>query len=260
MMLHFRAWIAAALVLVSGVSLVGAQSAESDGGAADREARRLFLEGTDFFERGMFADARERFEDAYELSGRPELLYNVASCHDRLDERPEAIGFYERFVAALPNSPRAPGVRSRLEVLRRDVAVVDEGPVNHGAAHVSGEPAAEEPESSQGTGRDLRGPIAAFAVAGVGLVTFGTSGLVALSRHRNAEAECRNSGCREASLSRVHRASAVADVGLGVAVTGAIVGAVWLLLGGENDDADGSASVAVALGSSVVGLNVAGEF
>jgi hypothetical protein len=42
------------------------------------EARDLFVRGTSFVENGQWADAITTFSQAYELSGVPPALYNVA--------------------------------------------------------------------------------------------------------------------------------------------------------------------------------------
>jgi tetratricopeptide (TPR) repeat protein len=83
------------LVIALALSAVAhAQSAEVDPFAAaeshDEEARALFQAGRRAFADARYEDALDRFRSAYELSHRPELLYNIGHAADRLrrDARP----------------------------------------------------------------------------------------------------------------------------------------------------------------------------
>jgi len=82
-----------------------AQSPAADPGLAYGEtpaqrARGLFEEGRRAFDEGRFSQALERFEEAYALSGRPELLYNVGLAADRLRDDARALEAFEGYLAA----------------------------------------------------------------------------------------------------------------------------------------------------------------
>lgn len=81
-------------------------NAEVDAAELDEAARLLFESASRAYEAGNFTDALARYVNAYELSGRAPLLYNIAICHDRLEQKAEAADFYERFVTEVPDSPR----------------------------------------------------------------------------------------------------------------------------------------------------------
>ncbi len=247
-----RFLFAGALVL-QGLVGVGDLAAQENEGEETRDeaARRLFEAGTHAYEQGDFEGARVQYEQAYDLSARPELLYNIAGCYDRLDQRQSALEYYERFLEALPDSSSAPVARSRTEVLRRALAPESEEPA---------EPAQVEPAPENAAhGRNWIGPITAFAVAGAGLVTFATAGLIANGRHGDAETECRMVGCDESKLDAIDRGALIADIGLGVAIAGAVTGTLWLLLAGRGDEGEETV-VAPAVSPTTAGLTMRGSF
>ncbi|MDQ3032683.1 MAG: tetratricopeptide repeat protein [Myxococcota bacterium] len=90
--------------------------------ALDAEARSLFEAGRSAFEAGRFEAALARFREAYELSGRPTLLYNVGTAADRLRRDAEALEAFRAYVAALPDAPNRAEVESRIRVLEGAVA------------------------------------------------------------------------------------------------------------------------------------------
>ena len=220
----------------------------SDEAELDAAARVLFNRGTDAYEVGNFEDALSHFERAYELSQRDLLLYNIAISHDRLNHQEQAADYYERFVTALPDAGNAPVARSRAEILRRDLAARAQADAEReAAAAAAAEAQAEAQEETvqppprtvpvEAPSRSIAGPVACFAVAGVGLVTFIASGVVAKGRFDRAEDECNETGfCDIDELDRVDRGALIADIGLGVAAAGAVAGVIWWIVGAKADD------------------------
>lgn len=88
----------------------------------EQEARRYFLAGRQAYQEGRFETALKYFEKSYELSGRPALLWNIATAADRLRRTDRAIEAFELFLAAEPDSPLRPQVEARLQVLREEKA------------------------------------------------------------------------------------------------------------------------------------------
>lgn len=90
----------------------------------DREAaRRHFEEGRAFFSAGNYERALVSFDMARRSMPLPELDYNMARCYDVLGQFAKAIGFYQRFLDAVPADPDALDVRQRIDVLRGRIAV-----------------------------------------------------------------------------------------------------------------------------------------
>lgn len=269
-----------ALTVVAWTPLASSQvavSAESeiDPDDFDDAARVLFEVGTREFEAGNFAEALPRYENAYDLSQRALLLYNIAVCHDRLDHKEEAATYYERFVAELPDSGRADGARSRAGVLRASLAedevaaqqLAEERAAREQAEREQAEQAAQaegarrEREAESQRSRSYIGPIAAFAVAGAGLVTFGVAGGIALGRYSDLKTDCEDRICDEADADAVDRVALIADIGLGVAIAGAAVGVILLVVGGGGDDeGDEAAHLQPSVGRHGGGLSLRGSF
>jgi len=107
--------VATALGLASLPDLADAQSSA----AHDTEAHGLFDAGSAAFEDGRFEDAYRYFTRSHELSGRPELLFSLASTCERLRRDAEAVGYYERYLVAIPDAANRRFVEGRLEFLRR---------------------------------------------------------------------------------------------------------------------------------------------
>ncbi len=246
---------------------VSAQEAEGEHAAElDDAARVLFDDGTRAYDAGRFDEALDRYETAYELSQRPQLLYNIAVTHDRLDHKREAATFYERFVEALPDSPRAEVASSRAEILRRSANAQD---AEVAAAREAAERAEQEaaaareavrrppPEPTPEASRSLAGPIASFAVGGAGLVTWAVAGLITMSKHGDCDAE--DAACTTDELDAIDRSALIADIGLGVAIAGVATGVIWLLVGGDDED-EATTQVMPAIGADRAGLLVRSQF
>ncbi len=136
--------------------------------ADDQEARALFDAGTVAFQQGRFDRALGHFVRAYELSGRPLMLFNIANTHDRLGNSQEALDYFRRYLAEVPDAENASFVRGRVEVLQSRTD--------------SSEPAANGvPDETQGAedGTDPTGepsPAGGGAGVGVGPVSTGAGG------------------------------------------------------------------------------------
>ena len=88
----------------------------------EAEARALFEAGRNAFEDGRFDAALQRFTEAYALSHRPELLYNIGQAADRLRHDAEAVRAFEQYLELVPDAPNRRRVELRLEALRRLMA------------------------------------------------------------------------------------------------------------------------------------------
>jgi tetratricopeptide (TPR) repeat protein len=125
------AWVvgAFALALVSGAG-AQAQAQAASGSSAevpvqsdyDREARFLFEAGRTAYDAGRYKEALGHFQRAYDLSQRPQLLYNVGQAADRLRQDELALDAFERYLSALPAADNRPAVEERIKVLREVLA------------------------------------------------------------------------------------------------------------------------------------------
>jgi tetratricopeptide (TPR) repeat protein len=98
----------------------------------EEQAKALFEESTELYARGSYAEAAERLERAYELSGRAVLLFNLANAYERNGDFELAAQRLRRY---LPNAPtaeqsflrlRIATLEERLEEKRRAAAEIQE--------------------------------------------------------------------------------------------------------------------------------------
>lgn len=113
----------AALVSLSATSTTAAQTASP----TDTDARTLFELGENAFESGRYRAALDFFQQAYDLSGRPQLLFNIGQAADRLREDARALAAFEGYLQALPTASNRGVVEARIAILRQ-VTARSEGP------------------------------------------------------------------------------------------------------------------------------------
>lgn len=123
--------------MIFGVLLAVPVNAQVPDSSRDEEARRLFQAGQIAYEDARYADALGYFERSYELSQRPELLFNIGQTADRLRDDERAIAAFERYVELLPDAENRRQVEVRLDILRTRSTPVADPPA----------PSAEEPRS-----------------------------------------------------------------------------------------------------------------
>lgn len=103
--------------LLASARTVDAQRNGRAVATADDEARALYDAGVMAYGNGRFGEALERFQRAYELSHRPALLFNVASCQDRLRQDARAVESYRAYLEAQPDAENRGFVEERIRFL-----------------------------------------------------------------------------------------------------------------------------------------------
>lgn len=227
--------------------------------ALDEEARQLFEAGETAYSNGRYERALEYFTRAYELSGRPVLLFNVGLAAELAREDARALEAYRQFLELVPESPQHTRVRTRIRELEARVGSSESSPES--ARDDAADPApdavddadtAPAPASSgaDGTvGWVVLGASAAVAIAGVVLVG------VALGDVAAVENAPMNSAWAdvEGAAGRAEPLSIAGFVALGVGIAGAGLG---LALGLTAAGSDTQASLRVGPG----GLALTGSF
>lgn len=115
-------------------------------------AQRHHEDGVRFFEAGNYEAARVEFEAALGLSKEPEVLFNLSLAAEKQGQFADAIGYAERYLAAVPSSLDAEKVRERIAGLRAKLA----GDAARGVAVSVPQPVAD----------DVHKPVAAVDVRG----------------------------------------------------------------------------------------------
>ncbi len=141
-MTRVAAWILACCLAFAWVAGARAQDVSTATGLADDEAHARFEAGRVALAAGRNEAALENFTAAYELSRRPELLYNIAIAADRLRRDDVALDAFERYLAAMP----ADQVQNRAEVESRVTALRAAHAAASQSALASSSPSSVHPE------------------------------------------------------------------------------------------------------------------
>jgi|SRR5579871_290818 len=78
--------------------------------------------GASYYQEARYEDALREFSEAYRLSKKPPLLFNVSLCQERLGRLDDAIASLERYLAEDPNTPDRGVVEARLRTFREQKA------------------------------------------------------------------------------------------------------------------------------------------
>lgn len=113
--------VCALAAVLHPTSIAHAQDEEAVSESLDSAARALFLDGRRAFESGDFETALARFQQAYDISHRVPLLWNIATTLDRLRRDEEALRMFEQYIAAAPEAGNRSEVEGRIRVLREAV-------------------------------------------------------------------------------------------------------------------------------------------
>lgn len=190
--------------------------------SAETRARAAFNSATVFFDAGDYEHALADFTRAYEESGRPELLYNIALCHERLERYEDAITALQRFGAAGAPGHDVESVQERVDELHRRIE--ERGPLpepdGEDDADVAAAPASDPPPVVA---------IAGFSVAALGVVGFAIFGPLLLVEDQALWNEC-GASCASRRVSMLETWGILTDVSLGVALAGAVVGVIGLVV------------------------------
>lgn len=260
-------WLAFGLALLLAASnmITSDAAAQAQATPSDTEARarEAFQRGRVHYDNGEFAQAADAFTEAYELSGRDVLLYNLYLAHrdaNHPDEAAEALRGYLTKVEVIENRPQ---LEARLKALEAGIAERKAAAEQNQATPG---PAAPEPETNVAQPTEEANPnwwIMPVAVASGGaamvLGSIGT-GLAANSKNQKLEDECVDGECPASLKSTADQGrtlSLATDVLLfgGLAVVG--VGAVLFFLK-RPSPTSGTADAAQARMRSDVGCSALG--
>lgn len=113
-----------AIVLVVAALCASSASAQEET-PEEAAARQHFEDGRLAFAEGRSEVALDEFRAAYDISHRPELLYNIGLVEDRLRHDREALEAFRGYLAAVPGAENRPSVESRIRVLEQSIAQED---------------------------------------------------------------------------------------------------------------------------------------
>lgn len=208
-------------------ALAGAQTSTDN----DRRARIEYAQGSEAFTRGDYAAAIRHFEAAYELSQRPQLLYNIGTSHDRLHQWREAQRAFERYLEALPNASNAAEVRARLRVIQSEIEREQR------LAAARNQPVVIVRERPGRVVVHTAPPRTWLWVAGIGggltVIAGGialTMGLLTNAYYDGLREQCGQTGCPEASIQDVALRATLTNVAIGATIGFGVASVTALVL------------------------------
>jgi predicted DNA-binding protein YlxM (UPF0122 family) len=84
----------------------------------EERAKAHFLAGQSYYDQASYNDALREFNEAYRISKRPALLYNIARCHEALEQFPEAVQMLQRYLEEDPTTSDREAVETRIHNLK----------------------------------------------------------------------------------------------------------------------------------------------
>ncbi|HEV8322910.1 MAG TPA: tetratricopeptide repeat protein [Myxococcota bacterium] len=134
-------------------------------------AKRAFTEGKKAYNVGAYDKAIAHYTEGYELSPRPDFLYNIGQCYYQLHNWERAKFFYERYLSERPDAEDAEEVRNIIRELDDRLRAGDPGAgPGPGAGDGRGYDDGRPPDDGRGRGPDTgydSGPPPAVARTGV---------------------------------------------------------------------------------------------
>ncbi len=147
-------------------------------GGKKAEAEKRFQQAEALYKRRDYLAAATEYQAAYDLSGLPGLLFNVAQSYRLGGEKERSVAAYRQFLERAPDHQLAALARAHLEALERELAAQARPaaeparPARERAAAPPADLVAEAPSAPE-RGRGLR--LAGLVSGGVGLVALGAA-------------------------------------------------------------------------------------
>jgi tetratricopeptide (TPR) repeat protein len=112
-----RLWAALALLLWSGLANADARQ--------EQAARDAFKVGRAAYETGDYQLAHDKFEESFQLSHEPALLYNIASALQGLKRPHDAAEALRSFLRLQPTDPDRAKIEQRIATLEEEQRMID---------------------------------------------------------------------------------------------------------------------------------------
>ena len=235
--------------------------------ADDARARELYVIGDEFYANGRYEAAEEAFAEAYRLSGRPLLLFNLANAQERSGRWPEAVQSLRRYREQAPPAEHAELDARLLALERRIEARADETRdepvvvIQHESADL---PVA--PESARDRPREPLAPhVVLLPASGALAITTLALALRVRTVREDVRADCVRAGGQrfclpeaEGAIRRDRRLSVATDLVAVAALTTAALG-VWTLVR-ERRRADAAPTLRVGVAPSGFLFALTGDF
>lgn len=227
----------------------------------DQAAREFFTSGSNLYELGRYHDAAIQFQQAYDLSSRPALLYNIYLAHRDASEQRQAAEALRLYLEQTPDAENHAALSVRLGNLDRAIAEQEDAEdtaareAEEAILREQAEQARREAEE-RAIAEDNRKIIpwiivgSGAAIMAVGAVT----GIIALGLASSLDSSCIDAGdgtsvCpdqpdlrdKQSTLSAFATTTDILLIGGGIIAAAGLTWALIQMTGGSDDDPDAPA-------------------
>ena len=208
---------------------------------ANERAFELFQRGDELYRQGQFAEAAEKFREAYALDPNPTLLYNLARSYESLGDLERAAETYRDYLEKQPEATDRAAIERRIETLEQQIAEREALERAAKRPPPKAEPAPAPAPASAGPGPV---PWVLVGIGAAALVTGGILRVVAENKHASAEDDPNALSAidQQDDAETFATASGVALIAGGVL---AAAGISWLVVGSGSNEAAFSPTLSV---------------
>lgn len=229
--------LVAAAALVALFAKTAAAHAQPSANPTAEIARNHIQNGGRYYQLGRFAEAAREFQSAWELTRRPELLFNLAHALEGAGRDREALDAYERFDASGASGVDRQSLLAHMAALRTRLSHAATATATATAPQPTPTRVTPEPprviQPPPPAPRSLALPVTLLSAGGAFLVTGLALGLTVSSTWSDLNARCQNRICDpslQSDASAAEMRATVADVLGGVGLAALAAGVVVLLL------------------------------
>lgn len=168
----------------------------------DQEAKSRFRVGGMLYNEGRFREAAGEFEKAYEMSGKPALLYNMYIAYRDAGLTERAAEVLRKYLDEASDIPDRRKLEVRLGAMEQTLEGESDGAAPEGDGTEQGAPAETDGDAAAATPEPARaeeGPsqVVPWTITGVGaaiLVAASVTGITALNKTNDIEDACTDDG------------------------------------------------------------------
>ncbi len=215
---------------------------QAENSAGSREqARQLYTKATDHFAAKRYGEALAAFTEVYNLSAKPEVLYNLGLCAEKLGDRERAIAYFELYLEELPDADDAAEVRAHLRHLNNEPApeqpppdpapavapppdaAMEEAPPIATLDRESLEPIDDEMFTDEEPQQGVFWPGVTLGVGGLLLGGGIVTAILAHKKYNDLEVSC-SPDCTDDDISTAHSLAIASDIQFATGAAAAITG------------------------------------
>lgn len=251
---------------MAAVICAAATSAHA-GSDDDERAKAHFLAGQSYYEQASYADALREFNEAYRISKRPALLYNIARCDEALEQFGDAVKMLEAYLEQDPQTTDRTAVETRIANLKEREAARQKA---QQAAEAAKPPPSAQPQPAPPPTPTHRKRLATWIVGGIGVAALAAAlgtGVASQLDYNDLSSKCTGNACDPATVSNAQnkinsgkKLAVATDVLWPIGAAAVAAGVVLFFVEGRHGHKEHASIVIPLVGPSSGGLAVARDF